>query len=163
MGHGGSGPPACRLTSAVHPGRCGLAASKDGLSPTGLFQRKVTLAEKGQKLAGGHPTVTLSFPSTARQGLLSYEQVPQRAPRCQSLLSSHRMQAVVQPTAREPKAAGHSPHNTGIARACAFGFLRVPDLPNLLTQRNLLFQLPLGPTRTRRKGCQNHFWRVHGP
>lgn len=57
--------------------------------------------------------------------------------------------------------ASHSPHSSGTARACAFGFSKVPDLPNLLTPRNLL--LPLGPLRTRREGCQNHLWRAHGP
>jgi len=162
MGRGGSGPPARRLTAAVHPGRCGPAASDDGLSPTGLL--RAALAGKGQQQAGGQPAPTPGSPSTAHQSLLGYKRVPQRAPRCQSPLSSHHTQAAVQPAARGSKAASHSPHNiAGIARACAFGFLRVPDLSNLLTPRNLLFQLPLGPTRTRRKGCQKHFWRAHGP
>lgn len=163
MGQGARGPPACRPVSAVHPGRRSPAASKDGLTVSyGAFQREVALAEKGQKLLLGTPGST-GLSLTAHQGLLGYEPVPQRAPRCQSPLSSLHRQAAVQPPARGPEAAGHSPHNTGIARACAFGFLRVPDLPNLPTPRNLLFQLPLGPTRTRRKGCQNHFWRAHGP
>lgn len=107
----------------------GHQGSKDGLCPTGFCREKPPVLEKGT------PWDTRLSP-TAHQGLSA--SVP-RAPRVP--MATH--------------AASHSLLSSGTARACAFGFLKVPDLPNLLTPRNLL--LPLGALRTRKKGLSKPF------
>lgn len=79
---------------------------------------------------------------------IPHQDLPQSSPGLISLSASV-------PLCPWPLTLPSLPPQLRYSRACAFGFFKVPDLLNLLTPRNLL--LPLGPQRTRRKGCQKPF------